>query len=230
MLGTLKPREKLAPKVFTRVLATPKRPLFTWYKRLFDLLFSSVALLLLAPLGVGIALLIRLTSPGPIFHPCRRVGYKGKAIVCWKFRTMCEDAEQKLALLLARSSAYREEWRRYHKLRVDPRITPLGHWLRRTSLDEIPQFLNVFLGSLSLVGPRPVTQEEIETHYGKKAEKILSVKPGLTGLWQTSGRNLLAFPERLLCEEQYVDHASLLLDLKILGKTIYVMFFAKTGW
>jgi exopolysaccharide production protein ExoY len=196
-------------------------------KRIFDILFSFLALLFFLPLGITIGIAIKLSSPGPLFHKCQRVGKGGKLIECWKFRTMCLGADQKLQKMLQDSPSMKQEWDLYFKLKNDPRISGIGRILRKTSLDELPQFWNVLKGDLSVVGPRPVTQEEVEKYFRDKAAKILSVRPGLTGIWQTSGRNLLTFDERIQMEEYYVDQQSLLLDLAIIFKTIPHLFLAK---
>jgi exopolysaccharide production protein ExoY len=196
-------------------------------KRLFDLGFSLFALLFFLPFGLIFAILIATSSKGPIFYASYRIGKGGHPIQCWKFRTMCSDAEEKLHVLLATNPKFKEEWNTFYKLKNDPRILPIGKFLRKTSLDEIPQFWNVFKGDLSVVGPRPVTAGEIEKYFGSKAEKILSVRPGLTGVWQTSGRSLLTFEERLKLEESYIDSQSLLFDLWIIIKTIPALFLAK---
>jgi exopolysaccharide production protein ExoY len=196
-------------------------------KRLFDLLFSALAMVMLSPVYLLIALVIKCTSIGPVFYSSLRVGQGGRAIHCYKFRTMCIDAEAKLQQLLEQDPVLKEEWDKYHKLKDDPRISRIGKWLRKTSLDELPQFWNVLKGDLSVVGPRPVTEEEVNKFFREKTVKILSVRPGLTGMWQTSGRNLLTFDERLAIEEIYVEKQSLLLDLAIIGKTVLQIFFAK---
>lgn len=195
-------------------------------KRIFDILFSIGAILFFLPLGLGIIVCTKLSSSGPVFYTCRRVGKDGLPIWCWKFRTMCVDADQKLAEILLDPEA-KEEWETYYKLKNDPRIHAVGKFLRKTSLDELPQFFNVLKGDLSVVGPRPVTEDEVQKYFGPKAEKILSVRPGLTGIWQTSGRNLLTFEERLKLEESYIDSQSLALDLRIIAKTIPALIFPK---
>jgi len=195
-------------------------------KRLFDIVFSLSVLLFFLPFGILIALFIKISSKGPIFHACLRIGKGGKRIFCWKFRTMMLDAEKKLQKLLL-DPQIKAEWGTYYKIKNDPRINFIGKFLRKTSLDEFPQFWNVLKGDLSVVGPRPVTEKEVQKYFGKKASKILSVRPGLTGIWQTSGRNLLTFEERLQLEEKYVDHQSLALDLRIIWKTIPAIFFSK---
>lgn len=199
-------------------------------KRIFDICFSLGALLFFFPLALGIAIAIKLNSPGPLFYGSQRVGQGGRSFLCWKFRTMYADADIKLKDLLEKNPEMRQEWETFYKLKNDPRITAVGRFLRRTSLDELPQFWNVLLGDLSVVGPRPVTEEEVVRYFGIKAEKILSVRPGLTGLWQTSGRSLLTFEERIKLEESYIDHQSMALDLRIICKTIPMLIFAKGAY
>lgn len=199
----------------------------SFIKRLFDIVFSLCALILFLPFGLGIALLIKISSRGPIFYSSLRVGKKGKPLYCWKFRTMCVDAEKKLIPLLMSNPALKKEWEQFYKLKEDPRISLVGKFLRKTSLDEFPQFWNVLRGDLSVVGPRPVTEKEVKEYFGKRADKILSVRPGLTGIWQVSGRSLLSFPERVLLEESYVDRQSFMLDLHIICKTIPKIFFGR---
>jgi exopolysaccharide production protein ExoY len=196
-------------------------------KRCFDILLSLVALIVFFPFGLVIAFLIKIISEGPVFYPCPRVGKKGKPIRCWKFRTMSANASEKLPEILNKDPALREEWERFKKLKIDPRVTSIGQFLRRTSLDEWPQFWNVLKGDLSVVGPRPPTEEEVKEYYGEKAMKVLSVRPGLTGIWQTSGRNLLPFKERVLMDELYVDNHSFVSDLQIIFKTVPQIFFTK---
>ena len=166
-------------------------------KRIFDIIFSSAALLFFLPYALVIGILIKLSSVGPIFYKCRRVGKNGRIIECWKFRTMCLGAEEKLRTILAENPKMKKEWDIYFKLKDDPRVSGVGKFLRKTSMDELPQFWNIIKGDLSVVGPRPVTEEEVKRYFCDKAGKILSVRPGLTGIWQTSGRNLLTFDERI---------------------------------
>jgi exopolysaccharide production protein ExoY len=196
-------------------------------KRIFDILFSLGAILFFLPLGLIIGFLIKGSSPGSIFYHCKRVGKDGQPIYCWKFRTMCQDADKKLQEILRQNPQLKQEWDTYYKLKDDPRVSGIGKILRKTSLDELPQFWNVLLGDLSVVGPRPVTEEEIQKYFGKKASKILSVRPGLTGIWQTSGRSLLTFEERIRLEESYIEMQSLIFDLKIIFKTIPMIFISR---
>ncbi len=196
-------------------------------KRIFDVLFSLGAMIFFIPIGMVAVLFIKATSPGPIFYSSKRVGKDGQPIYCWKFRTMHQDADKKLLEILRENPKLKQEWDTYYKLKEDPRVSTIGKILRKTSLDELPQFFNVLKGDLSVVGPRPVTEEEIQKYFGSKASKILSVRPGLTGIWQTSGRSLLTFDERIRLEESYIDRQSLTLDLRIICKTIPAMFFTK---
>ena len=203
-------------------------------KRLFDIFFSLCVLSFGSPIYLILILLVKLTSRGAVFYGGWRMGQRGALIKCWKFRTMCQDADTKLQTLLKENPDLNEEWNKYFKLRKDPRLTAIGKILRKSSLDELPQFWNVLKGDLSVVGPRPIAIEnpecadqEIRTHFGAKTEKILSVKPGLTSLWQIRGRNLLTFQERIALEEQYVDTRSFFLDLIIILKTIRIVIFPK---
>lgn len=196
-------------------------------KRVFDIVFSLMSLLCFFPLFFLIAFLIKNTSKGPIFYRCLRVGKNGKMIYCWKFRTMEIDAEERLRNLLQENPQLREEWEIYAKLKNDPRVHRFGKFLRKSSLDELPQLWNILKGDLSVVGPRPVTKEEVDKYFKEKASKILSVRPGLTGIWQTSGRSLLSFEERLCLEEKYIDERSFILDIWIICKTIPLIFSSK---
>lgn len=199
-------------------------------KRIFDLLFSAAALLLSAPLFVVIAIAIRLDSQGHVFYSQERIGRGGRQFKCLKFRTMYPDAEKRLHTLLHNNPELSSEWKEHRKLKCDPRITPLGKFLRKTSLDELPQFWNVLKGDLSVVGPRPVVYEEMVQHFGMKAGKILSIRPGLTGIWQTSGRSDLSYQNRLKLDEKYVDNRSLKLDIKLIFKTIPKMINTKGAY
>ncbi len=200
-------------------------------KRGFDLLFSLSCLFIGAPIYLLIALLIFLTSPGKVIYSHERMGRGGKIFRCYKFRTMYADADQRLKEILANYPLLREEWERTYKLKKDPRVTPFGSFLRKTSLDELPQFWNVLKGDLSVVGPRPVVKQEVEKYFGVKAYKILSIRPGLTGPWQVSGRSdISCYQTRLQLDEYYVDHQSFLLDLKLIAKTIPAMLFSKGAY
>jgi undecaprenyl-phosphate galactose phosphotransferase len=193
------------------------------FKRAFDVLFSLSILVLLAPLFAGIAIAIRLSSKGKIFYVQTRLGRSGKVFKCYKFRTMYPDAQRRLPKLLARHPHLKQEWSINQKLHDDPRIFPLGRWLRRSSLDELPQFWNVMKGDLSVVGPRPYMVNQRQ-QMGFLASTILSIRPGITGLWQTSGRNKTTFEERIALDAAYVKRRSLWLDIKLILKTIPKLF------
>jgi undecaprenyl-phosphate galactose phosphotransferase len=199
-------------------------------KRAFDILFSLVILITGLPLFLGIALAIRFTSKGSVLYSHERIGRGGIPFRCYKFRTMYADADARLDEILKKDLCRLNEWQQTHKLKDDPRITPVGNFLRRTSLDELPQFWNVLKGDLSVVGPRPVVQEEIVNHIGDKAQKILSIRPGLTGIWQVSGRSDTSYRTRVMLDEKYVDTHSFLLDLKLIVKTIPRMIFSKGAY
>jgi len=197
-------------------------------KRAFDLLVSSLLLLALSPFFLVVSAIIR-SDGGSAFFPSRRIGQNGRTIWCLKFRTMVADAEQRLADLLARDAQAAEEWRTSFKLRKDPRITPLGHFLRRTSLDELPQLINVLKGEMSLVGPRPILPDEVQ-EYGDQIAYYFQVTPGITGLWQVSGRSGLDYRRRIALNTWYVKNWSLWHDITILIKTIRVVFAAEGAY
>lgn len=199
-------------------------------KRAFDIVFSTLVLTFGAPIYSIIAIIIKLTSKGPVFYASKRIGICGKVILCWKFRSMVQNADQKLAALLESDPNLKKEWNETFKLKSDPRITKIGAFLRKTSLDELPQFWNVLKGDLSTVGPRPLSATEVLIVIEKGHTKIFSVRPGLTGLWQTSGRNLIQYDKRILLEKEYVEKQSLLLDLKLIFKTITMMIFPKGAY
>lgn len=199
-------------------------------KRIFDVLFSLFVLIVASPFFLLCMIVVKLSSPGPVFYAHPRVGHKGKPFGCLKFRTMYQDADAKLQPLLASDPALMQEWKTYFKLKVDPRITSIGKFLRKTSLDELPQIWNVFKGDMSIVGPRPLTQHEVVHYLKDKAGKILSVRPGLTTLWITQGRNDLSLEERIDLEEFYVSNRSFWLDCKLILQTIWVMIFPKGAY
>jgi lipopolysaccharide/colanic/teichoic acid biosynthesis glycosyltransferase len=195
-------------------------------KRLFDVLFSLTVLIVFSPVYLLLILLISLSSSGPIFYVQERVGKNFKPFGCIKFRTMVNNADEVLMEMMETSPCLRQEFRDNFKLRRDPRITWIGRFLRITSLDEFPQFLNVLKGDMSVVGPRPVIVEELE-RYGKQAEKVFSIRPGITGLWQVSGRNDIPYPRRVQIDVYYVNFRSFIMDLWIIFKTVGVVLFPK---
>lgn len=200
-------------------------------KRFFDLMFALLLLILCAPVFLFIALLIFFTGGrGPIFYADVRIGRGGRPFRCYKFRSMYVDAKERLITLLQADSAAVAEWESCRKLKNDPRITPIGAFLRRSSLDELPQLWNVLCGEMSFVGPRPVTEEELIVLYQDKAAKILRVRPGLTGLWQISGRSTTSYQTRIALDEQYIDQRSWLLDGKIIVCTIPAVLFVRGAY
>ena len=198
------------------------RPAASAAKRALDLALILSSLPFTLPLLALIALLVKLTSRGPVLYGQRRVGRYGKTITIWKFRTMVRNADAVLHQHLEKDWHLRAEWLRDHKLRKDPRITAVGRFLRRASLDELPQLWNVLTGELSLVGPRPIVTAEIEK-FGSSYECYTRVLPGITGPWQVSGRNNLAYDERVRLNEYYVRNWSVWLDLYILFRTVRVV-------
>jgi Undecaprenyl-phosphate galactose phosphotransferase WbaP len=198
----------------------PER-LFTYHvvKRALDILLVLIASPLLLLLTLAIAVAIRIGSPGPIFFSHRRIRRHGAFFTMWKFRTMCVNSAEVLEEHLASDPIARVEWQRFHKLRNDPRVTPVGRFLRRTSLDELPQLWNVFTGSMSLVGPRPIVAAEVEK-YGEYFADYCLVKPGITGLWQISGRSGVGYAERVQFDRKYARTWSLRGDVIILFKTL----------
>lgn len=198
------------------------RPGLQLIKRCFDLLASLAVIILGSPILLWIALKVA-GSGRPIFYGHKRVGQNGKHFLCYKFRTMAVNADVLLKELLERDSEARAEWARDFKLKNDPRITPIGHFLRKTSLDELPQLWNVLKGEMSLVGPRPVVDAELE-RYGNQVDYYLEAKPGVTGLWQVSGRNDVSYDTRVYLDAWYVKNWSLFSDIVILFKTVKVIF------
>ena len=190
-------------------------------KRLLDVIGAVVLGVVFSPLILAIVFLMR-KGRGSVIYRHRRVGRDGQMFSCLKFRTMIPDADQVLRDLLESDPALRAEWVRDHKLRHDPRVTRLGRFLRRTSLDELPQLVNVLRGEMSLVGPRPVVREEL-LRYGRNVGTYLAVKPGITGLWQVTGRNDTDYRRRVVLDTYYVRNQNLVLDLYILLKTTGVV-------
>lgn len=195
-------------------------------KRLFDITFSLTVLIVFAPVYLLLIVLITLNSRGPVFYVQERVGRNYKSFGCIKFRTMVRNADEVLMEMMETSPGLRQEFQSNFKLRRDPRITRIGRFLRITSLDEFPQFLNVLKGDMSVVGPRPVVTEELE-RYGHYADRVFSIRPGITGLWQVSGRNDIPYPRRVQIDVYYVNFRSLLMDLWIVARTIGVILYPK---
>jgi lipopolysaccharide/colanic/teichoic acid biosynthesis glycosyltransferase len=189
-----------------------------------DITFALSVLTLGSPLLLFIALAVKLSSSGPIFFGHRRIGRHGKTFRCWKFRTMYPDAECRLVKLLDANPDLSKEYALTHKLKRDPRVTPLGHFLRVTSLDELPQVVNILRGEMSVIGPRPIVEAEL-IHYGEHFQEAFSVLPGLSGLWQTSGRNHRTYPHRVRLDRAYARSRCLWLDLRLVAKTARVVLW-----
>jgi exopolysaccharide production protein ExoY len=189
------------------------------YRRVLDILASLGLIALLAPVMLLVALMIFLSDGGPPIFLHRRVGRNGKIFPCLKFRSMCINAEAQLKQYLVANHSLRHEWQNDQKLDDDPRVTALGKFLRVSSIDELPQLFNVLWGDMTLVGPRPIVTDELP-RYGRYASHYLSVKPGLTGLWQVSGRSLTSYRRRVAIDVLYVRSRSFSLDVHILLNTI----------
>ena len=198
--------------------------LFPPWKRWFDILFSLCVVLLALPVSLLIALIIKFSDGGPIFYKQKRIKENGKLFNCIKFRTMHVEADRKLEELLATNPSLKEEWERSFKLKHDPRVTKIGTFLRKTSLDELPQFLNVLSGDMSVVGARPVVARELEQFYKKSTLSYCCMKPGLTGLWQVSKRSETTdYNERVELDQWYILNHSMWLDIKIILLTLWRM-------
>ena len=206
---------------------TKKGSLFA--KRLLDLSLIIISLPVVLPVCIVISILVAVSSPGPVLYGHVRVGKNGKPLKCWKFRSMYKDADKQLDKILRENPEMRKEWERDRKFVNDPRVTPLGKILRKSSLDELPQLWNIFLGQMSFVGPRPVTEGEL-VRYGNSADFILSVTPGLSGMWQTSGRSDTGYEERITLDTYYIQNWSFWLDVWIIIKTVWVVFKGKGAY
>lgn len=198
-----------------------RKVLYKVVKRLIDILGGLVGCVLLVPITVTvyIARKVLKEDDGPLFYEHLRYGKDGKKFRIYKFRSMCIDADKRLKEYLEQNEEARIEFEENHKLKDDPRITKLGKFIRKTSIDELPQFINVLKGDMSLIGPRPIVDGEIEK-YGENKDKFLSVRPGLTGYWAANGRSDITYEERMKMELYYVDNISFKLDIQIFFKTI----------
>lgn len=207
-------------------------------KRTLDIVLSLFLIITLLPIFLLTAIAIKLTSKGPVFYAAHRVKKNFENFRCYKFRTMHIDADLRLLSLLKADPSLMQEWQTYQKLKKDPRMTLIGSFLRKSSIDELPQLINVLKGDMSLVGPRPyaiigkssLKKEDLIDLYGKEIETILSLKPGLTGLWQVSGRNNLSYKKRVELDLLYAKKQSMGLDLKIMAKTIPKIITAKGAY
>ncbi len=216
-------------KAATSTLGATARKTHLVVKRGLDILVSFAALFFLSPFLLLIALVVKLTSPGPVLFGNERIGQHGRHFRAWKFRSMVPDSTHVLEDFFQKNPDSKEHFEKFHKLPNDPRVTRFGRFLRKTSLDELPQLLNILFGDMSLVGPRPIVLDEVERYMGAY-DLYLSVQPGLTGLWQVSGRNRTTFAERVAFDEYYVRNWSMWLDLQILARTARVVFFAEGAY
>jgi lipopolysaccharide/colanic/teichoic acid biosynthesis glycosyltransferase len=214
-----KPKPRVRPLSLVRVNQA-------FLKRWFDIAFSLLVLILLSPIYLLLALLVALSSPGPIFYVQQRVGKNYRPFNCLKFRTMVHNADQVLQDMLETSPHIREEFEGNFKLKHDPRITWIGRFLRVTSLDEFPQFWNVLRGDMSVVGPRPLVPEELPK-YGGYMHTILTIRPGITCIWQVSGRNDIPYDLRIQMDVSYARRHNFLMDLWLIFRTIGVVVFPK---
>ena len=197
--------------------------IYFFIKRLFDIICGLVGIILLIPLVIIIKLIYIITGDkGSIFYRQKRLGKNGKIIHIYKFRTMVINAEEILQDWLKNNPDKREEYLRDRKIENDPRITKIGNFLRKASLDEFPQFINVLVGDMSFIGPRPVVPDEVLI-YKENQDKFLSIRPGLTGYWASNGRSNISYEERMKMELYYVDNCSILLDIKIIIDTIFAV-------
>jgi len=192
-------------------------------KRKIDFLLSIAVIIIFFPICILIATLIMIDTKGFCLYKTKRLGRGGAFFNKYKFRTMVPNAEEVLKKILEENSHIRKEYKENYKIEYDPRITRFGKFLRKFSLDELPQFINVLKGDMSIVGPRDIIEQELDDHYNHCKEKFLSVKPGITGLWQVSGRSRLTYEERVKLDMFYIENRSLLFDFKIILKTPYVM-------
>ena len=198
-------------------------------KRFIDLAICILVSPIVLPVVGIIALIVKFTSPGPVFYGHKRVGKNHSELKCWKFRSMCIDAEERLKEILATDPVRAAEWEKDRKFTDDPRVTKFGKILRKTSLDELPQLWNIFTGQMSFVGPRPVTEPEL-AKYKQFSEYVLSVTPGLSGMWQISGRSDTGYEERINLDTYYIQNWSIWLDIWIIIKTIVVVLKGKGAY
>ncbi len=200
------------------------KKVYSFFKTILDFIFSIFFIFLGLPLLLIISILIKFSSRGPILYFHKRIGKNNKNFYCIKFRTMHAEAEDILENLFCTDPEIKKEYEKTHKIKNDPRITQIGKFLRKTSLDELPQFINVLRMEMSIIGPRPIVNEEI-SKYGDSISKVLSIKPGITGLWQVSGRNNLSYKKRVFLDNHYVENFNFLMDLRIVIRTFGVLFF-----
>ena len=212
-----------------RFAADSPRPIGLTSNRAIDVLLALSGIVLLAPLLALCFVVTFITSPGPVLFRHKRVGFRGKSFDCLKFRTMVPDASERLRRLIETDPVAAAEWAANQKLRNDPRVTAIGAILRASSLDELPQLFNVLMGDMSIVGPRPVTEEEL-IKYSRAAAAYYACHPGITGVWQVSGRSATTFNKRVACDSFYARHWSIALDAKIIIATIPAVCFSDSAY
>lgn len=198
-------------------------------KRALDIVLALTAIILLSPLLIGLAVAIKLSDGGPAFFGQTRIGAHGRTFRIWKFRSMVPDAAARLRQHLERNPQAEREWQESRKLKCDPRITPLGRILRKYSVDELPQLFNILSGDMSFVGPRPIDESEC-ARYGRSLRHYLGCRPGLTGLWQVSGRSDTSYDRRVAFDRYYATHWTLQLDVLLILKTVPVAFFGRGSY
>ncbi len=196
-------------------------------KRVVDAVLAFFALMVAAPLMIGIAIAVRIDSPGPVLYTQRRLGLRGSFFQALKFRTMCIDADERLQALLESDPEIKKEFDTYHKIEEDPRVTRIGKFLRKHSLDELPQLINVFKGEMALVGPRAYLPFEIAKMDSPRLNELMKVTPGLTGFWQVAGRSTVSFDERIDMDMFYIHNWSVGMDFYILINTVWIMLFSR---
>lgn len=208
--------QQLVVKKIDECVEKSKAKTYDIVKRIIDIIIGSIGLIICLPIFIIIGIIIKLDSKGPIFFKHKRIGKHGNKLEIYKFRTMIDNAEEAMKYF---TEEQKKEFKENFKLENDPRVTRIGKILRKTSLDELPQIINILKGEMSIIGPRPIVETELEK-YGKDKEKFLSVAPGLTGNWAANGRSDVSYEERIALELDYIENRSLMLDLKIFFKTI----------
>lgn len=208
--------QQLVVKRIDECVEKSKAKTYDVVKRIIDIIIGSIGLIICLPIFIIIGIIIKLDSKGPVFFKHKRIGKHGNKLEIYKFRTMIDNAEEAMKYF---TEEQKKEFKENFKLENDPRVTRVGKILRKTSLDELPQIINILKGEMSIIGPRPIVETELEK-YGKDKEKFLSVAPGLTGNWAANGRSDVSYEERMALELDYIENRSLMLDLKIFFKTI----------
>ncbi|MFA7412980.1 MAG: sugar transferase [Rhizobium sp.] len=225
----MKSATRSASSPFIRTQASGPSPVGGISKRGFDVFIASMALLVLCPIFLMLMALVKFSDGGRVFYGHCRIGHSGRPFRCLKFRTMREDGDRILKKYLETNPSAYEEWRATRKLQHDPRVTIVGGVLRKLSLDELPQLINIIRGEMSIVGPRPIVEDELE-FYDAAAHYYLRTRPGLTGLWQVSGRNDVSYESRVALDSHYVENWSLITDIKIIGMTVPAVCLARGSY